>query len=60
MTDPTPAELLARVQTATDELEQARAVMREKKNPEAALYFCKAFQARREAQAALPKLKVVE
>lgn len=56
---PTPEELLQRVRRATDELEQARAFMRQARSPEAALAFCKALQARRDAQARLPKLRLV-
>jgi hypothetical protein len=56
---PTPEELLARVRQRTEELEQARARMIAEKTPDAAVAYCKAFQARRDAMAALPPLRLV-
>jgi hypothetical protein len=55
----TDEELMQNVRYQTDELAQARARMVAEKSPEAAMAFCRAYEARRKAQSKLPKLHVV-
>lgn len=57
--DLTPEELLANAQHASDELRQARDHMRKEKTAEAAITYCKAFQAARTAREAIPKPRLV-
>ena len=54
-----PALLLYRAARASEELQHARETMRREKTPEAAMGFCRAFQAAKEAREALPKPRLV-
>ena len=55
----TPEELLVNAQHASEELIRAREEMRRLKTPDAAITFCKAYQAAKLARARLPKPRLV-